>query len=351
MTPEQIRQNMLGLSDPLESMCFEHQLAAQPRVAREAASVEPDAFVRKLRRHYGYANVARHHPGFSGTAMNTDKYQALPAGTELESNEEIDRVREELRGRNAGDGITKPAAIPRGEQPYRPTMRPPSAMLIMCDDGETSGEVFRLRSDRFIIGRAEGDLQLPDDEQISTRHVALTRQTVSGQTRWVVTDLQSRNGMFVRVGKAPLTHLSEFLVGGGRYRLDIVQSDVAETAAFGDWTLRAPATRGFDNNFAIGSELLTELVAGGIGTRMVLTRDHYWIGSDSECAVCRPSDPFVSGKHASLTRSPRGTWVIQNNSSINGVWLRMPQVVLEPGRKCEFQIGEQRFRLRYGVPL
>lgn len=64
-------------------------------------------------------------------------------------------------------------------------------------------------------------LQLSDDEQISKRHVALTRQLVSGEFRWVVTELQSRNGMFVRVNKAPLSNQAEVLIGSGRYRLDI----------------------------------------------------------------------------------------------------------------------------------
>ena len=279
--------------------------------------------------------------------MNQLNPHAMPPGTELESNEEIERVRAELRGRETQS--KSPAA--RQEQPYRPTVRPAAAILIMCDDGENTGEVFRLRSDRFIIGRTEGDLQLPDDEQISSRHVALTRQVISGATRWVVTDLQSRNGLFVRVGKAPLPHLAEVLIGSGRYRLDLMQQAAAETAAFADVNMRPAATRGFDNKLPVGSEMLTEVLAGGSGARYVLNRDLYWIGADSDCEVCRSHDPFVSGKHACLVRSPKGTWIIQNNNTINGIWLRMPQIVLEQGKKCEFQIGEQRFRLRYGVPL
>lgn len=306
--------------------------------------------------------------------MTEEKLDPLPPGTELESDEEVERVLQDLRHRNshvAQGRWAEPTATDNelqsrsqrrhqdsnnsnaaAEQPFRPTIRPAAAMLIMCDDGETSGEVFRLRSDRFIIGRTEGDLQLPDDEQISSRHVALTRQVMGGQSRWVVTDLQSRNGLFVRVGKAPLVHQSEVLIGNGRYRLELHQQAVAETAAFDNLDLRqSPSTRAFDNNVPIGSAIFTEVLASGVGGRVVLSGERYWIGSDPACEICRPSDPFVSGKHACISRSARGTWMMQHNHTLNGIWLRMPQVVLEQGKKCEFQIGEQRFRLRYGVPL
>ncbi len=83
----------------------------------------------------------------------------------------------------------------------------------------------------------------------------------------------------------------------------------------------------------------------------MLTRDRYVIGRDANCDICRSNDPYVSGKHAVLPRSAKGTWMIQHNGTINGLWLRLPQIVLEPDKKCEFQIGEQRFRLRFGVPL
>ena len=213
MTPEQIRQTMLGHSNTWEAEQFELQLSACSETQARAASVEPDEFVRKLRRLRPALQSSHRQPinmsdlGTGHAKMNPTNPHAMPPGTELESNEEIERVRAELRQRETQS--KSPAA--RQEQPFRPTVRPAAAILIMCDDGENTGEVFRLRSDRFIIGRTEGDLQLPDDEQISSRHVALTRQVISGTTRWVVTDLQSRNGLFVRVGKAPLPHLAEVL--------------------------------------------------------------------------------------------------------------------------------------------
>jgi hypothetical protein len=105
--------------------------------------------------------------------MASDEPDPLPAGTELESDEEVERVRAELK--RAGQRKEPPSQPRKIEHRFRPSARPPVAILIMCDDGEISGEVFRLRGERFIIGRTEGDLQLRDDPQVSSRHVALTR--------------------------------------------------------------------------------------------------------------------------------------------------------------------------------
>ena len=73
---------------------------------------------------------------------------------------------------------TQPAVKPTttNVRPYRPTQRPPLALLIALDDGKGDGEVVRLRTDRFVIGRTEGDLLIPHDQQISGRHVEITRQ-------------------------------------------------------------------------------------------------------------------------------------------------------------------------------
>ena len=118
----------------------------------------------------------------------------------------------------------QPAAA-RSASPFRPTARPPVAVLTVFDDGRTDGEVIRIREPRFIIGRTEGDLRIPLDGRMSARHVEITHQNVGGLHRWVVTDLQSTHGMFVRVSRTVLADKAEILVGNGRYRFDAPQAD------------------------------------------------------------------------------------------------------------------------------
>ena len=176
--------------------------------------------------------------------------------------------------------------VSRPAIPYRPMARPKVAMLTVCDDGRTDGEVIRIRGHRFVIGRTEGDLCIPVDGRISARHVEITLQTIGGaHYRWVVTDLQSTHGLFVRVSRARLAEQSEFLVGCGRYRFDAPQyaarpttEHFASDPAFSQTHGWADATGNFR------PPALTELLGDEIGNRAMLTKPEYWIGTDPDCA-------------------------------------------------------------------
>jgi hypothetical protein len=90
---------------------------------------------------------------------------------------------------------------------------------------------------------------------------------------------------------------------------------------------------------------LVELLPGGNGMRVPLSKPEYWMGSDSSCAICRANDPFVEARHVRLFRDVRG-WHAENNHTKNGLWLKVPQITVD--NACLFQIGEQRFRLTVG---
>jgi len=278
------------------------------------------------------------------------------SGTLIETE---DDVRQALlsghKGRQPGPAVAvePPTPIPappspgatRSAVPFRPTVRPPVAVLTVFDDGKTDGESIRIRDHRFIIGRTEGDLCIPLDGRISARHVEITHQVVGGLHRWVVTDLQSTHGMFVRVSRTALADKAEFLVGNGRYRFDAPQADAGQTvdqvanqAAFSE-------THGLDEGASpFRPAALTELLGKEIGNRALLVKDEYWIGSDPSCAICRPDDPFCEQWHVRLYRGPRGGWHAEHHKTPNGLWLRMPQITVES--TARFQIGEQQFQLR-----
>jgi hypothetical protein len=241
-------------------------------------------------------------------------------------------------------GEAVPLALPACV-PYRPTLRPPVAELTVIDDGKTEGEVIRIRSGRFVIGRTEGDLLIPHDELISTRHIEITRQQVATGYRWTLTDLGSTNGVFVRVSRTVLAGGSEFIVGSGRYRFDSLEVEPVETGDHRPSTGSAFATRGWAEKSPLSKPpTITEIVAGGIGNRVVLTRQEYWIGSDPACDFCRSEDPFCEWRHVRVSRNPKGTWQAEHNKTLNGLWFRVLQTPAES--TLQFQIGEQRFRLR-----
>jgi hypothetical protein len=263
------------------------------------------------------------------------------SSTVLETDEEVREAIAGLKGH-------APAPVPAPARPtalFRPTARPPVALLTVQDDGRNDGEVIRIRQPRFVIGRAEGDLVIPIDGRMSSKHIEITLQSVGGLHRWVVTDLQSTHGMFVRVSRTVLADGAEFLVGGGRYRLDVPEQAADATAEFMPDSPNTGETRGWDSGPSpFRPPALTELLGNAIGNRLLLVKPEYWIGSDASCAVCRADDPFCEPRHVRLFRSPRGNWHAEHNKTQNGLWLRMPQIVAES--MIQFQIGEQRFRLK-----
>jgi hypothetical protein len=236
---------------------------------------------------------------------------------------------------------------PRPASPFRPTVRPPLALLTVFDDGKSDGEVIRIRDHRFVIGRTEGDLRVGFDGRMSSRHVEITHQFVGGQHRWVVTDLQSTHGLYVRVSRMVLSDGAEFLVGTGRYRFDAPSQGNAEVTV--DHVPGSPgfgATHGWnDGGSPFRPPAVTELLGSEIGNRILLIKEEYWIGSDRSCPICRVDDPFCEPWHVRLYRGgTRGGWHAEHPKTNNGLWMRMSQINVES--TAQFQIGEQRFQLR-----
>ena len=123
---------------------------------------------------------------------------------------------------------------------FRPIRRPPMAVVCVLDDGEKkTGEEFRVRGDRLVIGRTEGGVIIPHDDAISSRHLELVREVADGQYRWLVNDLGSTNGTFARVDEAVLRHNQELILGSRHYRFDAAPQGGERAAAKGSAARKA----------------------------------------------------------------------------------------------------------------
>jgi pSer/pThr/pTyr-binding forkhead associated (FHA) protein len=221
------------------------------------------------------------------------------------------------------------------------------ALLCIVDDGKEDGEWVRLRKDTVVLGRSEGDIVIPHDSMMSGRHAELSRRLDQGRYRWHLTDLQSTNGTYVRIGTAALRHGQELLIGGHRYRFEaagqLVEAPDEDAEAADD---KRKVTRGWQS--IEPSNLLpslVELTAKGDGQRYLLAQNENWVGRDAaHCAVALVGDPLISPRHARVFRDPKGRWHVENMKSLNGTWLRIDQMALDSA--CQFQLGEQRFLLR-----
>jgi pSer/pThr/pTyr-binding forkhead associated (FHA) protein len=212
-----------------------------------------------------------------------------------------------------GPGSRVPAGAPAAgtdAAAYRPVLRLPMALLHVVDDGREDGEVVRIRGDRLVIGRSEGDVVVGHDISMSPRHAAVERLASGG---WQLADLGSSAGTFVRVTTARLRHGSTILIG--RTRLAFEEADLTEA-----WFI--------------------ETAPGGGGRRHECHAPAASIGrSGTDCTI-RLDDPCVSPVHARVKRSPRG-WRIDNHGA-NGLWVRIDGPV-EMRAVAQFLCGEQRF--------
>jgi pSer/pThr/pTyr-binding forkhead associated (FHA) protein len=278
----------------------------------------------------------------SGTASDQPAKPSVPyEGTRLESVEEI---RQALQARRTP--TMKEAAPEADIAGFRPIHRPPMALLCILDDGRDDGEWVRLRSDKVIIGRTEGDIVIPHDSMMSGRHAELTRQLDQGRYRWHLTDLQSTNGTYIRVNNGIVKHRQELLIGSRHYRFDAAPQGAALAAEPAVPEESKGTTRGWQS--VAPADLvpsLVELTPQGEGQRFFLTKSDNTIGRNATtCAVVIANDPLVSPQHARFHRDAKGRWHVENTKSLNGIWLRVDRMPLETA--CQFQLGEQRFLLR-----
>lgn len=227
---------------------------------------------------------------------------------------------------------------------FRPIRRPTTPILIVCDDGLDEGETIRIRKDRFVIGRTEGDLTIPNDAMISTRHAELRHSLVGDKHRWSLLDLQSTNGTYVRVDNAVLKHHQEFLIGSTRFRFENRSTDPFAASPQNYLPQQGASLRQNPGSEQSGAAVV-QVTGVDKECRFPLAGPETWLGKDaSNCRVAVPADRHANARHARIRRQPDGRWILENNKSVNGVWLRLEQ--MDFTGVCRFMLGEQRFIIR-----
>lgn len=265
---------------------------------------------------------------------------ATTHGTRIEPVVEI--LENSASARSPTTRESRPSDTPPEEQPFRPTQRPPSAILCVLDDGQDTGELIRLRKNRIVIGRTEGDVVIPNDGLMSGEHLELVRQQTATGWRWWARDLNSTNGTFARVVKANINPNQEFLIGSRRYRVHLP----ALTQEADD---EPKETKAWSTSSSIDPQdffpALVEIRPNCEEIRLPIKKMDVSLGSDpKQCQLVIADDPFIAAKHARIMRDAKGRWQIHASKSKNGIWLRIREVPID--EIAELQVGEQRLLVR-----
>jgi pSer/pThr/pTyr-binding forkhead associated (FHA) protein len=232
----------------------------------------------------------------------------------------------------------EPKYAPEDSHDFRPSLRPPVPVLTVLDDGSLEhGEDFRLRRERFSIGRTSGDVHLPNDPSISGAHAEIRRTFWKGGFQWHLHDLESVNGTFVRCVRAVLHENAILILGARRFRLrnPLRPNSIPEAS---HQTNLMNGVHIPETVWPVLAEASTK--PGSVG--FALRSDRLVIGRAGGGADIQLDDPLLANRHAELKRLRDGTWMISAESTRNGIWVSVSAVGLTP--YCFFRCGEQRFR-------
>jgi len=227
---------------------------------------------------------------------------------------------------------------------FKPTNRPPTAVVSVLFDGLDTGEQFVVRGPKLTVGRSKGEIQITHDTLMSSKHFELVRPEKK-DGRWRVHDLESTNGTFARISDAMLSDETEFLVGGHRFKFRDVDHASGKTDPEPErnvtqaWVLPADL-----DEVAEKRPSVVEVLPTGEGDENIVETDEFLIGSGpSSCGLVIVEDSFVDQVHARIYRDDHGRWHLENLRSLNGTWVRFKNIPIETF--SQIQAGEQRFAI------
>lgn len=219
----------------------------------------------------------------------------------------------------AVDTLPLPAAAPAEAPPWSPRRRPPMALVRIVDDGRDDGETLRLRGDSLTVGRITGGIAIPHDACLEEAHARIDRLPAGG---WLLTDLGSRDGTWVRVTTARLRPGTSIRLGSTvlTLRAEEAGGGFLATGPGGPRPLPCPVAP-----FFVG-------------------RTGAWpAGREPEgVTIIGLDDPHVSPIHAEVILRRGGLRIV--NHGLNGLWARITSPVRLLST-AQFQCGEQRFVL------
>ncbi|MBI3207118.1 MAG: FHA domain-containing protein [Myxococcales bacterium] len=234
----------------------------------------------------------------------------------------------------AAPGAAAAAAQPAPPRPAA-AAGPRARLIVVAQDG-SPGRDYPLAAAVTDIGRSEGSILLPNDPYVSPRHARVSCR----DGRYFIRDLGSVNGVFVRLrGPAQLRSGDLVLIG-----LEVLRFELVSASDKG----LGPAVDGETNVF--GSPILPRYARLCQRTVEGVTRDVYHVSKDELVLgreagdVVFTSDPFMSRRHASLTRGRDGSFTLTDLGSSNGTYLAIrDEVALESGDHV--RVGQHLFRL------
>jgi len=245
--------------------------------------------------------------------------------------------------------VREPAvsAAPKQQGSSSPSQSRGRLVVIEADGSE--GMSFQLHDRPVDLGRTEGDILVKEDPYVSPRHARL----VPEGNRWVIRDLASTNGIYLRLKKPYLLQDADLLLLGQ----EVLQFQLVSEPEKGLGHANQHGTLLFGSPITSRSARLCQRTVEGI-TRDVyyLHRDETVIGRETGDIVFT-ADPFLSRRHAMIRRAlarkdnagrsgSRWDFTLTDLDSSNGTFVAIRgEVALQHGDFV--RVGQHLFRVDF----
>jgi len=223
----------------------------------------------------------------------------------------------------------------------------PRGRLIVIEADGSEGMTFPMFDRPLDVGRTEGDILVKEDPYVSPRHARL----VPDGARWLLRDLASTNGIYIRIKKPYLLQDADLLLLGQEVlQFQLVsepEKGLGHASQHGTLLFGSPIT-------SRSARLCQRTVEGVVRDVYHLHRDETVVGRETGDIVFT-ADPFLSRRHAMIRRAlarkegggrsgSRWDFTLTDLDSSNGTFVAIRQeVVLQHGDFV--RVGQHLFRV------
>jgi len=208
-----------------------------------------------------------------------------------------------------GIPATAPAAMPAMASGQLSAIR-----LVAIQRDGADGDVHQFAAEKLGLGRREGEIVFANDPYLADLHARIERR----DRQWVLVDLGSRNGTFVRARDPTVLRPQEVLLLGKQVLaldlLPVEQTDAQPAAEHGVLVFGTPVRPAWAR--------LRQLTMSGVARDVYyLCRPEVTLGRE-DGDILFPEDEFMSRCHLVLQHRD-GTVTLIDQGSSNGTYLRV----------------------------
>lgn len=185
------------------------------------------------------------------------------------------------------------------------------ARLVSVNRDGSDGQVHEITEESWDLGQCDGQLTFTDDPYLSRRHCRFSRE----DDRWIVRDLGSLNGIYLRIREPVLLEDGDLLLLGKEVlRFELVsehERGVAPAVEHGTLLFGSPLRTPW-------GRLRQITVAGSAGDMFLLHQPQVVVGRE-EGDLLFTDDQFMSRRHLQITLDGDQAWAEDLGSS-NGTF-------------------------------